>query len=61
MNGKLAVAIICMASGFLVPLGVLFLILFLWEDGVKAAITPAVQEPTPKVNEYDEQTIRDNQ
>jgi len=44
MNSKLLLAIFCMATGFLVPLGVIFLVLFLWEDGVKKAITPKEEE-----------------
>jgi|FLOH01.1.fsa_nt_gi hypothetical protein len=60
MNGKLALAVFCMATGFLLPLGVLFLILFLWEDGVKDAITKE-EKIESVINEYSVDTLRDYQ
>lgn len=60
MNGKLMLAVFCMATGFLLPLGVLFLILFLWEDGVKDAITKE-EKIESVINEYSVDTLRDYQ
>ncbi len=60
MNGKLMLAVFCMSTGFLLPLGVLFLILFLWEDGVKDAITKE-EKIESVINEYSVDTLRDYQ
>jgi hypothetical protein len=57
-NKYLILAIFCMATGFLVPLGVVFLVLFLWEGGVKDAIKKEKKEQE-YINGYDSSTIRE--